>query len=255
MLKNYRLVHYYGEFGYFNFILLGYLEKYFSKNSTHFLISTYPDYFSLLDAKFPRKFAPGDSFQPQNRDAKRQYHRIQDEEFNAQLARKGYQPLDVLLGCDIADWREGRMKISPISRPFGREETVKPYISITCRKRLLDIDRNLSLDRWMEIIQTIRLEYPTHQLVFHGLRSETVEVPESRFCEDILDSVKYLNQSLFFVSSMSGFAQFASNCACSILQIGPPRQMIPYNPFSKTNLQIEREGLESLQYTIQQFRS
>ena len=32
MIKNIKTVFYYGEFGYFNFTILGHLEEYFNKN-------------------------------------------------------------------------------------------------------------------------------------------------------------------------------------------------------------------------------
>jgi hypothetical protein len=76
---------------------------------------------------------------------------------------------------------------------------------------------------------------------------------EGIVCSNIIESISYLNNSFFFISSMSGFAQFASNCSCNILQIGPNFQMIPYNPFNKININIPVEELLNFRKTILKF--
>lgn len=255
MIKHYRNVYYYGEFGYFNFMVLGHLESYFSQGGCPLVLHTYGDYFRILDHAFPGKFfRPNEVVVPVSRKA-RIYHSIQDDAFNKLLKNKGNLPLQKVLGCEIKDWVEGRGKIRPIKNPLivGQPDEDKKYISLVCRKRVIDEDRNLSADTWQRIIADIKAVYPNHQLVFHGLREETVDIAEVLFCADILQSISYLNRSLFFVSSMSGFAQFASNCACSILQIGPDFQMIPYNPFHKINTNLDRNDLAKFKDHIRQY--
>jgi transposase len=241
MLKNIKTVYYYGEFGYFNFIVLGYLEEYFKNNKNKLVIRTYDDYFKILNFKFPQKFIqPENKIEIPNRE-KRIYHKIQNDNFNQSLIENGLIPLEKLLQCDVKDWKDARKKIKEIKHPLIiSENKEKKYISILCRKRVIDLDRNLSPDTWMKIIQEIKYAYPKCQIVFHGLKEETIQIDNCIFCSDIINSIKYLNESLIFISSMSGFAQFASNCTCSILQIGPSFQMIPYNPFKKINIQLDR---------------
>lgn len=233
---------------------MGHLEEYLNKNKRVFVIQTYDDYFEVLNSKFPGRFLRSTKkIEIENRDSKRVYHRIQDAAFNELLVRSGYIPLDQLLDCEISDWVEGRQKIKLITEQLGTNSKQKPYISILCRKRLIDPDRNLTVEVWMGIIEAIQKEYPDKVLVFHGLKEETLEISNSLFCSNIIESIYYLNKSLFFVSSMSGFAQFASNCSCSILQIGPSRQMIAYNPFNKINLQLDRSEVGLIKSYIKQF--
>jgi hypothetical protein len=253
MLKTNNLTHYYGEFGYFNFVLLGHLEEYFSKKNTKFFISTFPDYYSLLENKFKGKFQLTETLLPAQKDINRCYHRIQDEEFNRSLENKGYMPLDKFLNCEILNWQEGRKMIKPIKTVFGQMQKNKEFISVVCRKRQLDPDRNLSLELWQSILKIIKAAYGDYKIVFHGLKEETLQISDSIFCDNILDSIDYLNKSFFLISSMSGFAQFASNCGCNIVQIGPRRQMIDYNPFKKTNSNIERDEIHKLHEVLKQF--
>lgn len=253
MLHNYHLVHYFGEFGYFNFVLLGQLENYFLKKNTLFAIATYRDYFLLLDKKFPNMFLYCGDFSPLDKDAKRFCHRIEDREFNSMLQTKGYIPFDNFLNCEMIGWKEKSHLITPIKIPFGSDSPKKNYISVACRKRRLQPQRNLSYEQWLFILKKINELYPNFQLVIHGLKEETIPVKDFIFCEDIVKSIDYLNESLFFVASMSGFAQFASNCCCSILQIGPEKMMIPYNPFEKINLCIEHSEIQQIQETLVKF--
>jgi len=251
MSENLNCVYYYGEFGYFNFIILGYLEEYFAKNKKSLVIQTYDDYFKILSLKFPNKFIkPSKKIETPDR-FKRRYHKIENDNFNKYLIREGWTPLEKFLDCDIENWKEGRKRIKNIKKPIIiKSETKKNYVSFLCRNRFIDKDRNLSLDAWHKIINNIKKIYENKKIIFHGLKEETTDVEGYSFCSDILESIEYLNQSILFVSSMSGFAQFASNCGCNILQIGPSFQMIPYNPFDKVNIQIERNDIDSIESQI-----
>jgi hypothetical protein len=92
MLKNIKTVYYYGEFGYFNFIVLGYLEEYFKNNKNKLVIRTYDDYFKILNFKFPQKFIqPENKIEIPNRE-KRIYHKIQNDNFNQSLIENGWIP-------------------------------------------------------------------------------------------------------------------------------------------------------------------
>jgi len=253
MIKIHETVYYFGEFGYFNFIILGNLEEYLLKNNCMLKIKTYEDYFKILNHKFPNCFLKSDALDVSDRGT-RMYHKIQNNSFNEKMVRCGYIPLEKLLKCDVIDWKDGRTKIKPIKNSLFISKKEKKYISVLCRKRSIDLDRNLCFNSWEKIIKDIKKTYPEIELVFHGLKDETLEI-EGIFCSDILESISYLNNSIFFVSSMSGYAQFASNCECSILQIGPEFQMIPYNPFKKTNLQLGRNELSKTINYIKQFSS
>ncbi len=247
MIKNIKTVFYYGEFGYFNFTILGHLEEYFNKNDKILVIRTYDDYFRILNFKFPGRFKkPDKPINVSGRD-KRIYHRIQNDKFNQSLIESGWIPLEEMLKCNVKDWKDARNKIKETTSPLiASNSQKKKYISLLCRNRSIDLDRNLSKNTWEKIIKDVKATFQDAELVFHGLKEETSIIENYVFCSDIIESIQYLNESIIFLSSMSGFAQFASNCACSILQIGPSFQMIPYNPFQKTNLQIERTDIDTI---------
>ena len=251
MIKPIRSVFYYGEFGYFNFMILGRMERYLRSHQTPICIRTYDDYFRILDLIFPGRFYKSDCKTPDR--AERKYHSIQNHKFNSRLITSGWTPLEKILDCEITDWRDGRGKITELGKPITASACEgKRFVSVLCRKRKIDEDRNLSVQTWQKIVSDLRELYPEHKIVFHGLKEETIEVGGSILCCDIVESVKYLNESEIFISSMSGFAQFASNCNCSILQIGPSFQMIPYNPFGRKNLQLERSEVGMLKDYLRQ---
>jgi len=244
MLKNVIKTYYYGEFGYFNFIILGHLEKFLSKNNYYLEIRTYDDYFKILQFIFNKKIILSKKKDiVENGSLKRKYHKIQDEKFNEMIKKDGFKPLEEILNCDIDNWQDGRKKIEILKKPIIVEEkNNEKFISILSRKRQLDLDRNLNLEEWNNYIEIIKKVFPNNKIIFHGVENETTNFENYYFCKDILESIKILNNSVFFLSSMSGYAQFASNCNCSIIQIGKIFQMIKYNPFNKINLCIEKNN-------------
>ena len=62
--------------------------------------------------------------------------------------------------------------------------------------------------------------------------------------QSIEESISYLNNSVVFVASMSGYAQFASNCSCGVIQIGDPKLHIEYDPFEKGAIAVELKDIE-----------
>ena len=114
------------------------------------------------------------------------------------------------------------------------------FISIMARNRPFDIKRNLGIKEWDKICEDIKSAFPNYNIVAHGLQSETILTKSDIICNDIYESVSYLNSSLFLVTSMSGYGQFASNCNCDLVQIGANNEMVPYNPFNNLYFCIEK---------------
>ena len=257
MIKNLIKTYYYGEFGYFNFVILGHLENFLSKNNCLIEIRTYDDYYEILKFIFNKKIILS-----KKKDIicdgslKRKYHKIQNEEFNQKIKKEGFKPLEEILNCDFNDWKIGRKKIKNLTKPLIYENiNNKKYISILTRNRKLDLDRNLNSIEWIEYLKIIENLFPDSQIIFHGVENEIIFFEKYKYCYNILESIKILNNSIFFLSSMSGFAQFASNCNCSIIQIGKEYQMIPYNPFNKTNLCVEKNNhLNFKNYLLKYFK-
>jgi hypothetical protein len=230
---------YFGEFGYFNFIILGRLHNYLSNNDVVLEVATYTDYYRVLKHVFRDRVVSSDvvvTLTGSDRDKLRCYH-----DNKAIQSLEGYTFLPKLLDAEIEDWVEGRKKITPLKQPIIHpRRTTERFVSISARKRLLDPVRNMSEENWYFVIDRIRgiSKYRDCKIIVHGLRDESVDlkIDNSLFCEDIIDSIFYLNHSWFFLASMSGFGQFASNCNCNLIQIGPEHNMIPYNPFGKINI-------------------
>ena len=63
---------------------------------------------------------------------------------------------------------------------------------------------------------------------------------------NIHESIAYMNKSKIFIASMSGIAQFASNCQCPVIQIGEPDRHIEYDPFGKRAEATRLEGFKEL---------
>ena len=142
-------VYFLGEFGHFNFTVLGKLECYLQAHQGEFEIVTYPDYYVLLEKLFPGRFVliPY-SIDTVSRDERRSGNRLGG--FERLIARSGFSNLAEMLGCD------GRQTIAPIARPIEEDEADVPTseitISMCCRKRRHDKHRNLSHEQWKAII-------------------------------------------------------------------------------------------------------
>ena len=254
-------VFYYCELGYLNFNVLGSLEKYFIKNPrTKFNILTYEDYFKILDLAFPNRFTKSLSVLKINPreipEESRKYHDLEHAGFQRDLREKGYSCLSKELGCYTTDWREGRQLIANMSEPLSTgEKSEKKFINMLCRNRKLDSERNLDKLSWLKVIDKIKSvkDFENKRIIFHGLKSEVLEmnIKNSEFCTDIIKSIFYLNHSALFVTSYSGFTQLASNCGSDVMCIGPEYQMIPFNPFGKKNIQVEKDNIKYIDVILE----
>jgi hypothetical protein len=114
---------------------------------------------------------------------------------------------------------------------------------------------NLSHLQWQQVLSLIRRCYPGARLAFHGLREETYEFPVegAEYATDITNSIAILNTSRVLITSMSGFAQFAANCGCPVLQIGPASKWFAYSPFGQPCRQLSPERLHLLNEELGRF--
>jgi len=233
MLNLINKFYFYGEFGYLNFSILGAFAKLPSRKIE---ISTYPDYLALFQKINPQVIAGQTADYSKIRDTAREGYKLKDADFTAELEAKGYRSLADFLGC-------GHKRLVDLTTPFGTTQP-KKYLSISCRKRIHDPKRNMSEAQWQTIVEIVRSIKPFDgmPIVFHGTKEESLElsVENSIYAADMDHAIETLNGSAVFIASMSGYAQFASNCACDVIQLGPPKKHINYSPFKTRNVCVER---------------
>jgi hypothetical protein len=225
MLHLYPKTYFYGEFGCLNYSILGHLEE----RQPTILVATQPDYFKLLRMKC-HKIGNDEDYQIYRANCKGAGFGLTiNSPVIEELHSKGYVSLHKYLG-----FKKDRCihYIKPIKTPFRFDIGLKQkYISVSFRNRAHEPERNLSDMGWERVLEVIRgYNLP---IVAHGMSIDTKEFDGIIKAETIEESVAYLNKSQVFIASMSGIAQFASNCACGIIQIGDPSRHIDYDPFNK----------------------
>jgi hypothetical protein len=244
-----RNTFYWGEFGHFNACVLRRIEMYIDKFPDRQLsIATYRDYFAIVAHLFPGKCIYDNSGTPPPSSQRRRYG-------------PGQSPM---LGCPsgihvplfehLVNQLHTDTDRMPLERPITIEplSAIRPFISICCRNRPQGENRQCSRHEWLNILELV-VSLTTRPLVFHGLPKETFKFTPSGsiLCKNIYESVSYLNKSVVLVTSMTGFAQFAANCVCNTLQIGPLHYFFPYHPFGTQSLQVDQYYLECLKCTLQ----
>lgn len=255
--------YYLGEFGFFNFSILGNLYNILLEKKYKFLISTYEDYYIILKKLYPDNFYPNnfikdhDDLNRQKHKAKKQLDGVDLSCFLLKNKTKKYNKQYNKISEKYKDlYGLTNLKKPIISNNINNIKITKPIISLCCRNRKLEEARNLSKSEWDYVIKIIKLKFKNSMIVFHGLPEETYafEIENSYVCKNIEESIFILNNSLLLISSMSGFSQFASNCKCNILQIGTNKCWIDYNPFNKINRLLDRNEIDKLNIELNEYR-
>ena len=237
--------YYWGEFGWFNTRILARIERLLvTAPMTQILLATYPDYLAILQLLFPSVFFQDVVHSPPS-DYKRQAHGGEDVTLNSAI-----HLLSVLQTSDD-DGGSRMMLRTPIR--IGHIASTRSYVSFCCRNRSVGQDRNCSPKKWQNMVNTVR-ELCDLGIVFHGLPAETCRVvsANSYTCRHIYESITYLNRSVVCITGISGFAQFAANCCCDTIQVGPlwrtdgRQRFFHYAPFKTKDVQVEREQMPRL---------
>lgn len=223
-----KKVYYFGEFGCLNYCILGHLEKI----NPMFEIATQPDYFKLMKLKAPNIIKYKDDNVYRANCIGSGFGFSIDDPYIAKLEDEGFMSLK-----DFLNLEENRCikHLLPIKKPLTHEMGLnKKYINISFRKRKHEEERNLDKESWTDVLEIIR-NHSSLEIVAHGMDIDTL--PSKEFglkkVDTIEESIAYMNKSKLFIASMSGIAQFASNCASPILQIGDKTRHFEYDPFKK----------------------
>lgn len=251
---------YLGEFGYLNFSILGLLEKFLNENPSRNLeILTYDDYYWLMDYLFPgriSRISADLSFLKSQRDIKRRGYSLSVKGLPTFLKGNKTTSLATFLkgqGFDF-DQHRGAAPLVPLKTPVlvPGPQLDQPIVSFVCRKRAHDRSRNLSPTLWKRVFFLVRGVFPRARFVFHGLSNETQELPDQEiyFCSSLKDSAYFLNQSKLLITSMSGFAQFAANCRCPLVQIGLAKDYFVYSPFKTPHHFVYQRKLSQLEFIL-----
>ncbi len=220
---------YFGEFGYFQFGLIGGLSQYFEKNPNKKIeIVTYEDYGKILELLFPKNvkaYCTDYKFD----ESYRACHYYRDREFRMTMRKHGF---DKNVVKDLIYKTKGLSKISfesggdffyhlvhkleyPLEKKFKKEK----IISIFPRFRKTCTDRNLGEKEWEGIIDLLlKLKY---KIIVHNYSSEFIKLKNKNlvFTKNIYEQIAYLNNSSLCITPFSGFQHFAENCACDIFVI------------------------------------
>lgn len=78
-------------------------------------------------------------------------------------------------------------------------------------------------------MEKITKHYPNEKIIGHGLVDERFEL-DIRFCKNIYEQINVLNNSLFLISSPSGFVDLALMCGCDVFLTEKYNKICNYNP-------------------------
>lgn len=240
---------YFGEFGYFQFSLIGGLSQYFEKKPNKKIeIVTYEDYGKILELLFPKNvkaYYTDYKFD----ESYRACHYYRDREFRMTLRKLGFKKNVVK---DLIYITEGLSKISfesggdffyhlvhKLKYPLGNKLGKEKIISIFPRFRKTCTDRNLGEEEWEKIIDLLlKLKY---KIIVHGYSSEFIKLKNKNLIltKNIYEQIAYLNNSSLCITPFSGFQHFAENCGCDIFVILNPspehleifKEHKKFNPF------------------------
>lgn len=240
MLRLANKSYFYGEFGCLNYAILGHLEERQLKIS----ISTQPDYFKLMKMKC-NSITKAENLSIYRNNCKGSGFGLSIKEpIINELESQGFVALSKILKFYE---KKCIRYLKPIKTPLTVDLGLKEqYISISCRKRNHEPERNLSISDWYKIIETIK-KHSNLPIIAHGMDIDTYDMSKIgiKRVESIEESIAYMNKSKVFIASMSGIAQMASNCACGIIQIGDKSRHINYDPFNKGAVAVEKQDFEN----------
>lgn len=239
MLKVLPKVHFYGEFGCLNYSILANIEE----RQPAMIISTQPDYFKLMHMKCNRIVYDGDRqiYVPKLKAPG--FTLVPKEQSIYELEEAGFVSLHKFLEFETERCISYLKHIkNPLTQDIGLPID-QQYISISFRNRTHQPDRNLHDEEWLKIIAIIR-RHTDLPIVAHGMDMDTKTIDGTIKTKTIEESIAYMNKSKVFIASMSGIAQFASNCACGIIQIGDVKRHFDYDPFQKGCVAVAPDDFE-----------
>ncbi len=230
--------------------LLGSLEKYFTQNPKKKLeLCTYLQYGQLLSYLFPENLIISTISWDFN-ERFRCGHQYTEQHFQEQLQRGGYTKnlinfLRENVNCDerakgcfanrfLSSVLNVRIHFISKALTYGKAKK-KQYLSIFPRLRNLDAYRNLDQKTWKTIIDYLLETYP-YKIVVHGAESEFMKFDNPRlvYPKSPLEQIKYFNESFVCITTTSGIAQFAANCACDVLILDKFYGLVQdFNPFNR----------------------
>jgi hypothetical protein len=239
--------YYFGEFGHLNLEILGGLEAFFKKNNRKKIsIMTFDNYGKLLCHLFGKnvEIKPiqwSNQLFSGRRCGHEYFESMKLERF---IKMRGYNKnLYRFLRSNLNNSRKNKMKMGSdyqdiaqiyISKPISMCGENKKFISIFPRMRSGGAEyKNISEENWYKILERVnKFNYP---IVVHGAGKEFIKIKGKNiiYPKNVLDQVKYLNNSICSICPDSGFAHFSLNCGCDTLVIGKSYwPFIQFNPFN-----------------------
>lgn len=249
--------YYYGEFGYFNTIVLAELSKYFLKNPKDKLtIKTYTDYAVILRLIFGNHYTVETVGLVNNR--------VFHDSIYGQLS--GELPLIDFLNCRKS-LKDYEFTIKPLKKiRFGSElydNKYKQYENIICifprhRKMFqegLDFEqRNMTKLMFDDCVTIVNDTFISkkYKIIIVGKKAEILENDYSNFAmvDDINEMIYLLNNCALLITPDSGFIDFAKNCSTKniliVTNIGYQQYHTRYNPYGTQQYAINFSDKQSV---------
>ena len=239
MLKDSPLVHFFGEFGCLNYCVLAHVEE----RQPSFVISTQPDYLKLMQMKCDkiRPSAEGHVYRANCKGSG--FGFSVDHSHIDFLCKSGYMSLKDYFYFDTGRCiNHLKLLREPLFCDIGLTDS---YIGVSFRNRTHEKQRNLKETHWTEILEIIR-RYSDLEIIAHGMSIDTLSSDHFgiRHVDTIEESIAYMNRTKVFIGSMSGISQFASNCACPVIQVGDVSRHFDYDPFEQGCIAVPPEDFE-----------
>jgi hypothetical protein len=221
------LCYYYGDFRYFNTIILNDLTKFFLKNPTEKLtINTFSDYSHIIKLLFNDHYTTV----------------CQIDHVKDGIA------LEEFLGSD-KDLELSDLNSKPLSKLKFRsklfDEKYNPETSnIIC---IFPQTKKISFDMFNNILEIIKDTFITknYKIILLGKKTDTLEINNNEYIHstDIDEMIYLLNKCNLFISPDSGFAYFAKNCATKNILLVTNQEcnksQTKYNPFNSKQYIID----------------
>jgi hypothetical protein len=235
--------HFFGEFGFFHFSVIGGLSQYFKIHPEHKIeIVTYENYGKMLELAFPenvKAYYTDYKFDEVYRSCYRYWNRV----FRMSIKKLGFKKNVaedlILITPGLPKIRLGDsggfffQMTHPLKYPLGKKK--EKFISIFPRFRKAVTEGNIREDTWDKVIKLLsKYGYKT-VVQAHGAESRNLKHKNLIYPKNIYEQIAYLNNSDLAITPFSGTQHFAQNCGCDIFVIisSSPHQVFLFGRHEK----------------------
>jgi hypothetical protein len=233
-----------GDFKYFNIYIIPILENIFRREPNLVIaLYTYDDYAKILREIFPKNINIIEAIALDSTRTKFTNTNVELLRYRSLIEYfKQYDKYKMYL--------DGAIDISlnkVISLSDSNECELIQDKNIIC---IYTYDFKLfGIEKWNKIFEYVIKRYPDHKIINLGNNLEKVKFNNENIinCDNIIETIKYLNICDLLISVNSGFIEFAKNCMTkNILVITGTEKVEQYNPFSINIIPLNGNKIEDI---------